>query len=114
MWIGNGMFCMLIVDCVLIDVCFDFVSCFLLVVVGVGDWVVCYLVEMVVYIGCEMCVFDEWVCYVYGVDVYCYFEIGFVLMLIDGLVVFKDFFVEWGFFEYDFDVCVWIDLVLFM
>ena len=107
--IGNGTPRTLTVDRALIDARPDLVSRFLSVVVGAGDWAARHPAETVAYIGRETRASDEWVRYAYGADVHRHLETGLAQTSIDGLVAFKDFLVEWGFLEQDFDARAWID-----
>ncbi|WP_321917374.1 ABC transporter substrate-binding protein [Burkholderia cepacia] len=111
--IGNGTPRTLTVDRALIDARPDLVSRFLSVVVGAGDWAARHPAETVAYIGRETRASDEWVRYAYGADVHRHLETGLAQTSIDGLVAFKDFLVEWGFLEQDFDARAWIDPVPF-
>lgn len=73
-----------------------------------------YFDEIVYYVVGEIVLLIDWVCVVYGNQLYWYFGVNFDDELVVVFDEFKIFLFDYGFLEVDFDVVDWIDLCLFV
>lgn len=87
----------------------DLVVRFLSQIVEVADWAAHHEAETVSYIAKESGSTDEWVRKAYGEDVHLHQGTDLNPDSIAALEGYKNFLLEWGFIEKDFDVQAWID-----
>jgi len=87
----------------------DLVAGFLQLVAQAGDWARNHPAETVRYVSQETASPEEWVHLAYGDKLHRHLGIDLHPQSIRALAVFKDFLLEWGFLQQDFDVWDWID-----
>jgi ABC-type nitrate/sulfonate/bicarbonate transport system substrate-binding protein len=87
----------------------DLVAGFLQLVAQAGDWARSHPAETVRYVSQETGSPEEWVHLAYGDKLHRHLGIDLNPQSIQALAGFKDFLLEWGFIERDFDVWDWVD-----
>ncbi len=87
----------------------DIVAGFLQLVSSAGDWARTHPAETFRYVSQETGAPEEWVHLAYGEKLHQHLGIGLEPDAIRSLGQFKDFLLEWGFLQNDFDVWDWID-----
>jgi ABC-type nitrate/sulfonate/bicarbonate transport system substrate-binding protein len=106
---NNGTPRPLTVNAAVLDQHPDLVAGFLQLVAQAGDWARGHPEETVRYVSQETASPEEWVHLAYGDKLHRHLGIDLHPQSIQALAVFKDFLLEWGFLQKDFDVWDWID-----
>jgi ABC-type nitrate/sulfonate/bicarbonate transport system substrate-binding protein len=87
----------------------ELVAGFLHLVAQAGDWARTHPEETVSYVSQETASPAAWVRLAYGDRLHQHLGIDLNPQSINALATFKDFLLEWGFLQQDFDVWDWID-----
>lgn len=87
----------------------DLVKRFLGRIVDIAEWAAAHPAETIAFIASESGSTDEWVRAAYGRDAHLRQGTTLDSWAVDALSTYKDFLLEHGFIEKDFDVAAWID-----